>query len=59
VARTVCRRAERRIIDLTEVAYVDPLVLKYINRLSDYLFVLARFINVSAQIEEKFWKKDW
>lgn len=58
VARTVCRRAERRIIDLTEVAYVDPLVLKFINRLSDYLFVLARFINISSKIDEIYWNKD-
>lgn len=58
VARTVCRRCERRIITLSEVAYVDPLVLKFINRLSDYLFVLARFINISSDIEEKYWNKD-
>ena len=58
VARTVCRRCERRIIDLGEVAYVDPNVLKFINRLSDYLFVLSRFINVSSGIEEKYWNKD-
>lgn len=58
IARTVCRRCERRIIDLTEVAYVDPLVIKFINRLSDYLFVLARFINVSEGIDEKIWDKD-
>ena len=58
VARTVCRRCERRVIDLAEVAYVDANVLKFINRLSDYLFVLARFINVSTGIEEKTWNKD-
>lgn len=58
VARTVCRRCERRIIDLGEVVYVDANVLKFINRLSDYLFVLARFINVSTGKEEKYWNKD-
>lgn len=58
VARTVCRRCERRIIDLSETADVDPVVLKFINRMSDYLFVLARFINVSQQIDEKYWNKD-
>lgn len=58
VARTVCRRCERRIIDLGETAYVDANVLKFINRLSDYLFVLARFINVSSGKEEKYWNKD-
>lgn len=58
VARTVCRRCERRIIDLSETTYIDPNVLKFINRLSDYLFVLSRFINVSSKIEEKYWNKD-
>ncbi len=58
VARTVCRRCERRIIDLFETTYIDPNVLKFINRLSDYLFVLSRFINVSSKIEEKYWNKD-
>lgn len=58
VARTVCRRCERRIISLADVSYVDPKVLKFINRLSDYLFVLARFINISSDIEEKYWNKD-
>lgn len=58
VARAVCRRGERRIIDLAEVAPVDAKVMKFINRLSDYLFVLARFANVSEGIDEKFWNKD-
>lgn len=42
VARTVCRRAERLVTALHESEAVDPLVLKYLNRLSDYLFVLTR-----------------
>ena len=58
VARSVCRRCERRIIDLADVAPLDTKVLKFINRLSDYLFVLARFINISSDIEEKYWNKD-
>ena len=58
VARTVCRRCERRIIDLSETETIDPNVLKFINRMSDYLFVLARFINVSQEIVEKYWNKD-
>lgn len=41
-ARTVARRAERRIISLSKIARVDPLVIKYINRLSDALYALAR-----------------
>lgn len=44
VARTICRRAERKIISLGRVAYVDPLVLKYVNRLSDTIYALARFL---------------
>lgn len=43
VARTVCRRAERRIISLSGVSIVDPLVIKYVNRLSDALYALARY----------------
>lgn len=43
VARTVCRRAERRIISLSEHAIVDPLVIKYVNRLSDTLYAMARY----------------
>ncbi len=58
VCRTSCRRAERRIIDLAETAHVDPAVLKYINRLSDFLFVFARFCNINNDIDEIFWDKD-
>ena len=58
VTRSVCRRCERRIINLADVAPLDTKVLKFINRLSDYLFVLARFINISSDIEEKYWNKD-
>ena len=43
VARTVCRRAERRIVSLSGVAEVDPLVIKYVNRLSDVIYALARY----------------
>lgn len=43
VARTVCRRAERRIITLSGLAPVDPLVIKYVNRLSDAIYAMARF----------------
>lgn len=53
--RTVCRRAERRILDLAEQAEVDGLVVKYINRLSDYLFILARKIAHDARVEEMKW----
>lgn len=57
VCRTVCRRAERRILALAEEASVDPLVLSYVNRLSDFFFVLARKLNVTAGTSEIFWKQ--
>lgn len=43
VARTVCRRAERRMISLAKIAEVDPLVIKYVNRLSDAIYAMARY----------------
>lgn len=58
VARTVCRRAERRILDLDSESPVSPEVLRFINRLSDFLFVVARFNNVNHNIDEIFWQKD-
>lgn len=57
VCRTVCRRAERRIFSLAETTELDPEVLQYINRLSDYLFVLARKLNFIDGVREKIWKK--
>lgn len=57
IARTVARRAERRIIALARTAVVDPAVLRYINRLSDYLFVLSRAINTAGGCTEIFWTK--
>jgi cob(I)alamin adenosyltransferase len=57
VCRTVCRRAERRIIALTEECEVEPNVTAYVNRLSDYLFVLARKLNIQAGQDEIIWKK--
>lgn len=58
VCRTMCRRCERRIVALAETTYVDPNVLKFVNRLSDFLFVFARYDNVSNQVDEIFWNKD-
>lgn len=55
VARTVCRRAERQIVTLAESTPVDPDVLRYVNRLSDYLFALSRYLNVAAGEEEIAW----
>ena len=55
VARTVCRRAERLVIALNNSEAVDPLVVKYLNRLSDYLFVLARKMAHELHAEESPW----
>ena len=54
-ARTVCRRAERSVVRLAREADVDPRVVVYLNRLSDLLFVLARFENQRAGIAEDRW----
>lgn len=58
MARVVCRRAERRILDLTDESPVDPAVIKYINRLSDYLFIAARYFNFIQGEKEIIWRKD-
>ena len=55
IARTVCRRAERRIVELSDKKKVDPNLIKYINRLSDYLFVLSRKINQDCHFDEILW----
>jgi cob(I)alamin adenosyltransferase len=55
LARTVCRRAERRIAALAEKEDVPPVILAYANRLSDLLFVLARRVNARAGTEEVAW----
>ena len=57
VARTVCRRTERMILALSTQEYVDPLLLKWINRLSDYLFIAARYINHADGVEEITWRQ--
>jgi cob(I)alamin adenosyltransferase len=57
ITRCVCRRAERLCVDMKENGgYVDPLVIIYLNRLSDYLFVLARYIGHLNGIPEVIWK---
>jgi cob(I)alamin adenosyltransferase len=56
VTRTVCRRAERLVIGLHEQNAVDPLVIKYLNRLSDYFFVLCRMMAHELKVEETPWK---
>jgi len=54
-SRTVCRRAERRVVALARQDEVDPLVVAYLNRLSDLLFVLARDANRKAGVAEDTW----
>ena len=56
IARCVCRRAERITDNLNEISHVEPIILKYLNRLSDYLFVLSRKISQDLHIVESPWK---
>lgn len=55
IARCVCRRAERLISDLNDLEPVEPLALAYVNRLSDYLFVLARKLAYDLNVAEIKW----
>ena len=57
LARSVCRRAEREVIALSRVEAVGPFVIKYLNRLSDALFVMARYENKQRGIAEALWDK--
>jgi cob(I)alamin adenosyltransferase len=57
IARCVCRRAERLCVNMqVQELFVEPRAIKYLNRLSDYLFVLARFIGYEMKVEEVPWK---
>jgi cob(I)alamin adenosyltransferase len=56
VARTICRRAEREVLAGSEEVELNPLVLVYLNRLSDLLFILARSANAAAGVDEPLWK---
>jgi cob(I)alamin adenosyltransferase len=56
VARTITRRAERIIVRLNEEFSTDELVIKYLNRLSDFFFVLSRLIISDLQLKENVWK---
>ena len=56
MARTVCRRAERLTIELNTQEAINPLVIKYLNRLSDYLFMLSRKMTSELGVEEVPWK---
>ena len=56
VARTICRRAEREAIAASEAVEIRPLVVPYLNRLSDLLFILSRAANATAGRDEPLWK---
>lgn len=58
VARTVCRRAERRVVALAEEEPIEPSIVRYLNRLSDYLFVVARLVNDRDGVPERRWEHD-
>ncbi len=58
LARTVCRRAERVLISLNKAETINPRIIIYINRLSDFLFVLARFLNKEQNIADLPWLKE-
>ena len=55
VARTLCRRAEREVLLASQEVELNPLVLAYLNRLSDLLFILARTANARAGVDEPLW----
>lgn len=56
VARCVCRRCERRVIELADTAEVEELIVQYLNRLSDYLFVLGRKLAQETNAPEVYWE---
>ena len=58
IARTVCRRSERRLIKLIDISKSEDIHLKYLNRLSDFLFVLSRFIIIRNGDKEIIWEKN-
>lgn len=55
VARSVCRRAERRIASLAKIESINPEAIPYVNRLSSLLFDLARWVNQQDKVEEEEW----
>ena len=55
LARTVARKAERQIISLSKKEEINPVAIKYINRLSDHLFVIARLVNKQNKKDDILW----
>ena len=58
LARTVCRRLERRVVELCEHEKLDGTEIPYINRLSDWLFVFARYLSKMKNVKENLWEPD-
>lgn len=58
LARTVCRRAERRVYSLGKAEPVNEVTLQYLNRLSDLLFVMARYLNKEAGVADVYWQHE-
>ncbi|MFW6020089.1 MAG: cob(I)yrinic acid a,c-diamide adenosyltransferase [Bacteroidales bacterium] len=56
VARTVCRRAERQVLQASDIYPVNEQIIQYLNRLSDYFFVLARYLTHNNDITEEKWQ---
>lgn len=58
MARTICRRAERRVVALSEIEAINPLGLIFLNRLSDCLFVLGRYLAREHGAQESLWRRE-
>jgi cob(I)alamin adenosyltransferase len=58
LARAVCRRAERRLVTLARDEAVNPVAIRYLNRLSDLLFVMARHLNRVAGVSDVLWRHE-
>lgn len=55
ICRTVCRRAERRVIALSELEEIDSWIIQYLNRLSDFFFMYARYLAKQLNVQERPW----
>jgi cob(I)alamin adenosyltransferase len=55
IARSICRRVERQTVALSKKQDIHPVIIQYLNRLSDLLFMLARFINMQGKVRETVW----
>jgi len=56
LARTVCRRAERKVVEASQTEKINPNMVIYLNRVGDFLFVLARYVNYKKKVDEVIWK---